>query len=138
MIAQFMETYSHRPVETVQYFTHGRNSWIFDITSKYFSFFNNTPSTNWVVDITRNFLTYYSCLYYSSMVAVNYDPGTSSNISWKLDKSQLPIGSLEFVNHHIVPNCRISLSFFFFFLFSILCLTSIYNIYNIRNLAIVI
>ena len=47
--------------------TH-ENSKIFNITSKYFSFFNNKPPANWVTHITRDFLTCYSCLHYSSMV----------------------------------------------------------------------
>ena len=44
--------------------TH-ENSKIFNITSKYFSFFNNTPPAWWVAHITRRFLTCYPCLYYS-------------------------------------------------------------------------
>ena len=36
---------------------------------KYFNFFNNTPPASWVAYITRGFLTCYSCLYHSSMVA---------------------------------------------------------------------
>ena len=51
-------------------FSHVReNSRMFIITSKYFSFFNNEPLASWVAHITRDFLTCYSCLYYSSMVA---------------------------------------------------------------------
>ena len=38
-----------------------------NITSKYFSFFNNKPHVSWVAHITRDFLTCYPCLYYSSM-----------------------------------------------------------------------
>ena len=49
-------------------FSHTReNSKMFNITSKYFSFFNNKPPASWVAHITRDFLTYYSCSYYSSM-----------------------------------------------------------------------
>ena len=40
--------------------TH-KNSKMFSITSKYFSFFNNTPPACWVAHITRDFLTCYSC-----------------------------------------------------------------------------
>ena len=43
------------------------NSKMFNITSKYFSLFNNKPPESWVVHITRDFFTCYSCLYYSSM-----------------------------------------------------------------------
>ena len=41
---------------------------MFNITSKYFSIFNNMPSAIWVMHIKTDFLTYYSCLYYNSMV----------------------------------------------------------------------
>ena len=41
------------------------NSKIFNITSKYFRFFHNKPHASWVAHITRDFLTCYSCLYYS-------------------------------------------------------------------------
>ena len=47
--------------------TH-ENSKIFNITSKYFSFFNNKPPASWVAHITRDFLTCYSTSYYSSML----------------------------------------------------------------------
>ena len=43
------------------------NSKMFNITSKYFSFFNNKPPATWVGHIARDFLTCYSCLYYSFM-----------------------------------------------------------------------
>ena len=49
-----------------------------NITSKYFSFFNNKPPASWVVHITTEFLTCYSCLNYSSMILVN------NNLCWKL------------------------------------------------------
>ena len=39
---------------------------MFNITSKYFSFFNNTPPASLAVHITRDFLTCYSR--FSSMV----------------------------------------------------------------------
>ena len=49
-------------------FSHTReNSKMFNISSKYFSFFNNKPPTSWIPHITRHFLTCYSCSYYSSM-----------------------------------------------------------------------
>ena len=41
---------------------------LFTITSKYCSIFNNKPPASWVAHITMDFLTYYSCSYYSSMV----------------------------------------------------------------------
>ena len=56
--------------ETNQYSTFSdtrKNSKMFNITSKYFSFFNNKPSASWVAYITRDFLACYSCWYYSSL-----------------------------------------------------------------------
>ena len=44
---------------------------MFNITSKYFSFLNNKPPATWAVHIIRDFLTCYSCSYYSSMVCAN-------------------------------------------------------------------
>ena len=41
---------------------------MFNITSKYCSIFNNKPPASWVAHITRDFLTCYSCLYYSSIL----------------------------------------------------------------------
>ena len=49
-------------------FTHIRgNSKLLNITSKYFRFFRNKQPANWVAHIARDFLSCYSCLYYSSM-----------------------------------------------------------------------
>ena len=46
-----------------------RENWkMFNITSKYFSFFYNKPPATWVAHITRDFLTRYPCSYYSSMI----------------------------------------------------------------------
>ena len=53
-------------------FSHTReNSKMFNITLKYFSFFNIKPPASWVAHITRNFLTWYSCSYCSSMILCN-------------------------------------------------------------------
>ena len=41
---------------------------MFHMTSKYFNIFNNKPPASWVTYITRDFLTCYSCSYYSSML----------------------------------------------------------------------
>ena len=46
---------------------------MFNITSKYFSFFNNTSSASLIAHITRNFLTCYSCLCYSSMYIATFN-----------------------------------------------------------------
>ena len=61
MIGWFMKTYLHKPVPW-------EKSKMFNITWKYLSIFNNKPPTIRVAHVTRDFLTYYSCLYYSSMV----------------------------------------------------------------------
>ena len=44
----------------------------FNITSKYFCIFNNTPPANWVAHITRDIVTCYFCSYFSSMVASRF------------------------------------------------------------------
>ena len=55
-------------------FSHtSENTKIFNITSKYFSFFNNKPPVGWVAHIARDFLTCYSYLYYSSMHPAKVD-----------------------------------------------------------------
>ena len=41
---------------------------MFNITSKYFRIFNNTLPASWVEDISRFFLTCYSCLYHRFMI----------------------------------------------------------------------
>ena len=52
-------------------FSHTRdNSKLFNTTSKYFSFFNHKSLASWVAHIIRDFLTCYSCSYYSSMLLV--------------------------------------------------------------------
>ena len=48
-------------------FSHTReNSKMFNAISKYFSFFK--PPASWIAHMTRDFLTCYSCSYYSSML----------------------------------------------------------------------
>ena len=49
----------------------------FNITSKYFSIFSIEPAANWVAHIARDFITCYSCSYYSTMLQ-----GLSFIISW--------------------------------------------------------
>ena len=54
-------------------FSHtSENSKMFNITSKYFSFFNNKPTARWVAHITKDFLTCYSRSYYRSMILPNH------------------------------------------------------------------
>ena len=67
MIRQLMKTYLHRPTKILQFLTPGRIQ-KFSITSKYFSFFENMLPASCVAHITRDFLTCYSCSYYSSML----------------------------------------------------------------------
>ena len=51
------------------YIFHTReNSKMFNITSKYFSFFNNKPPVSWVAHITTDFLTSCSYSHYISIV----------------------------------------------------------------------
>ena len=65
MIGWFMKTYLHKPVKILQVLSCGKTQ---NITLKFFSIFNRKPLTNWVTHITRDFLTCYSCSYYSPMV----------------------------------------------------------------------
>ena len=46
------------------------NSKMFNITLKYFRFFNNKLPVSWVLHITRDFLICYSCSYYSSLTYI--------------------------------------------------------------------
>ena len=57
---------------------------MFDITSKYFTFFKNTPPATWVAHTTRNFITCYSCSYYSFMME-----GNRKFMAQKTEKSSL-------------------------------------------------
>ena len=63
MVGQFKKAYLH---------SHTReNSKMFNITLKYFRFFNNKPPASRVAHITRDFLTCYSCSYYNSMLLLS-------------------------------------------------------------------
>ena len=66
MIGRLKKDYLHRPTKILHFYTR-ENSKMSSITSKHFSFFNNKPPASWVAHITRDFLTCYSCSYYSSM-----------------------------------------------------------------------
>lgn len=59
-IRRLMKTYFHRPIE-ILYFSTGEISEVFNITSKYFYIFSNTPPASRVAHITRDFGTWYSC-----------------------------------------------------------------------------
>ena len=67
----FLKTYLQKPIKTVQFFTRRKIQKILNIISKYFSIFSNTLPATWVVHITRNFLIFYSCLYYSTMTKLS-------------------------------------------------------------------
>ena len=58
MIGWFMKTYSHKPIQILQFYNSfaGENSKKFNITSKFFSIFNDRPPASWVGYITRDFL----------------------------------------------------------------------------------
>ena len=57
---------------------------MFNITSKCLSSFNNKPSASWVAHITRDFLTCYSCSYYSSVIRPSKHSEHNINIViWK-------------------------------------------------------
>ena len=70
MVGQFKKTYLHTPIEILHFLTPARIKKMFNITSKYFSFFNNKPPASWIAHITRDFLTCYFCLYSSFMIIV--------------------------------------------------------------------
>ena len=69
MIGWFMKTYLHQPIKILQFLWE--NSKMLNKTAKYFSILNNKPPASWVAHITRDFLTCYSCSYYSSMLWYN-------------------------------------------------------------------
>ena len=57
---------------------------MFHISSKYFNIFNNKPPASWVVHITGDFLTCYSCSYYSSMIQPSVLPSICSGVLLEL------------------------------------------------------
>ena len=61
---------------------------MFNITSKYFSFFNNKLPASWVVHITRDFLKCYSCFYHSFIKQGN-KTDCSNNITSNEKKTEL-------------------------------------------------
>ena len=80
---------------------------MFNITLKFFSFFNKGPPANWVAHITRDFLTCYPCSYYSSILKLNQplrkinhgqktlfyiapNIWNSSQIPWKQQRDLIP------------------------------------------------
>ena len=69
MIGWFMKTYLIDQSRLYN-FLQWENSKIFNITSKYYSIFNNKPPANWVAQATRDFLLCYSCLYHSSTIEI--------------------------------------------------------------------
>ena len=52
--------YMHWPIKILHFLTPARIQ-MFNITSKFFSFFHNKPPVSWVARFTRDFLIWYSC-----------------------------------------------------------------------------
>ena len=65
------------------FFNTHENLKMFNITSKYFSFFNNKPPKSWFAHITKDLLTHYFCSYYSSMVYPLYSCAVITNVAKK-------------------------------------------------------
>ena len=109
-------------------YTH-ENSKMFNITLKYFSFFNNKPPASWVTHIKRDFLTCYFCLYYSSMVEQIKDKKVChfldqrSAISYARTQKQLPphLLSCTVWKKKFLVKCK-SEQFYLFFLLLVLSL----------------
>ena len=51
-------------------FFHVRKFKNFNVTLKYFAIFNNRPPASWVAHLARDFVKYYSCSCYSSMILI--------------------------------------------------------------------
>ena len=89
---------------------------MFNITSTCFSFFNNKPPASWVTHRTRDFITCYSCSYYSSMVEVKFLEfwvvgGKFANFLMSYFKLQVSF-SLNFVSLFCVMRDKSSAFFF--------------------------
>ena len=90
----------HRPSMLI---SHTRkNKKMFNMASKYFSLFNNTPPASWAAQITRDFLIYYTCSDYVSVLSMTLFSGIaqippSLKVSTKLDtpsiREQIAISS---------------------------------------------
>ena len=48
MIVWFRKTYSHKPIKILQFLSRGENLKMFNMTSKYFSIFNDKLPASWV------------------------------------------------------------------------------------------
>ena len=95
---------------------------MFNITSKYFSFFNSKPSASWVAHVARDFLTYYSCSCYSSMYFLNI-----LRILQNIFKKYLNLHCFQKIEH--VPNfCQV-----FRIKYEVRC-TIWYRLYKLPNL----
>ena len=83
---------------------------MFNITSKYSSYFKNKPPTSWVAHITRDFLTCYSCSYYNFMFwNTNFYNPMRSSISAKI---LLRRGTNWLKGHSVMKKRNITLSSF--------------------------
>ena len=105
MAGQIKKAYLHKPIKILRFFTPARIQKMFNITSKYFSFFNDKPPANWVVLITRDFLLNLklneSCnpMLISSWIFSKYFQNnfSSENCGWPL----------SYKSFHILRNSRL-------------------------------
>ena len=96
--------------------THQKSK-MFNVTSKYSSFFNNKLSVSWIAHVTRDFLTFYSCWLYSSMLhltsmTLNSPSKTTltSGVAPKIAFSELNKTTL--FNYSFVPLCITFIMFY--------------------------
>ena len=65
-----MKNHLHRPIKILQFLTPGRIHKYLKHNFKILYLFKKMRPTRWVAHLTRDFLTSYSCLFYSSMLKV--------------------------------------------------------------------
>ena len=70
MIGRSMKTFLHRPIKAPQFPTPGK---IQKCLTEIFSFFNKTPPPSCLLHKTRDFVTCYSCSYYSCMTQRSFN-----------------------------------------------------------------
>ena len=94
---------------------HVRKLKNFNITSKYFSIFNNKPPTSWVAHRRRDFITCYSCFYYSFLCSyLQYISDifmiwerTKENVIGFLENWDIPAQKIKFFIKNIFSKCYI-------------------------------
>ena len=58
----------NKPIKILQFLSRGKiPKFLKSLQTKYFRILDNKPPASWVAHITRDFITCYSCLYYSFM-----------------------------------------------------------------------